>query len=49
MCFSVFCFSASITVHLPYPGKTVSLTVLSDVADRTSLYVFLVTFTSAVK
>lgn len=31
----MFCFCASITVHLPFPGKTVSVNVLSDIGDRT--------------
>ena len=39
MRFSAFCFSASITVHLPSPGQTVSVTFLSDAGDRTDLYV----------
>ena len=32
--YSVSCFSASITVHLPLPGKTASVTVLCDIGGK---------------
>ena len=50
--YSVFCFTVSTTVHLPFPGKTASVTVLCDIDDRTPGShgtCFLVTFTLAMK